>query len=133
MLVVATVLAIVLGAVLTFLSGSSGSEAQVHAAGLVIMLAGLAVLVSMLIRAVIGLRRTGRHRRSGLVARSAPDRSAPDRSEPRIQPWNPPSSVRREPGPARRRTNDLGPGYSGSHASPTYEEPAARRDTSARW
>lgn len=70
-IVAGAALTVLLGAVLTFLWGSSGPGSRLHAAGVIIMLAGLAGLVGVLVRTIADLRRTGRHRRSALVSHRA--------------------------------------------------------------
>lgn len=104
----AAVLAVLLGAIFAYSWGSSGSGAIFHTAGVITMLAGLAALVGVLVNAVAGLRRTGKHRRSGLAAEQD--------AGPRYT-----DNFRREPE------------YEGSPAPRSYREPAARHDTPASW
>ena len=158
MIVAGGALAVVVGAVLAYLWSAPGFGAELHSAGLVVMVVGLLALASVLVAAIIGLRRTGKHRRSGLVADAAhstrsaeheaaapafldpePAGAAPVWASHPTQPvrasQNPPPAGRREQGSGRRRTDNFGAGsgYEGSHASRTYGEPAARRDTPAGW
>jgi len=104
----AALLAVLLGAIFAYSWGSSGSGAIFHTAGVVTMLAGLAALAGVLVKAVAGLRRTGKHRRSGLAADL-------------------------DSGP--RYTDNFGREreYEGSPAPRGYREPAARTDTPAGW
>jgi hypothetical protein len=133
MLVAGAALAVVVGAILAYLSGASGSGANVHLAGLVVMVVGLLVLASVLVQAMIGLRRTGKHRRSGLAASAAAAVSTPA-SAPQVVPnpnWS--TSPVRTRNPGRRQTDNFASGYEGSHASRIHDEPATRRDTPASW
>jgi hypothetical protein len=151
MLVAGAALAVVVGAVLAYLSGPSGTGTNIHLAGLVVMVVGLLVLASVLVQALIGLRRTGKHRRSGLAASSAAAVPAPTIGpvpNPNANPnANRPSPVRtRSPQPAAQqdrasglrhtdnfRSGSPSAGYEGSHASRIHDEPAVRRDTPASW
>jgi hypothetical protein len=160
MIVAGGALAVVVGAVLAYLWSAPGLGAELHLTGLVVMVVGLLALASVLVAAIIGLRRTGKHRRSGLVAAAAhsahsahsgPEAAAPaffgpepaglapawaaHPAQPVRAPQNPPPAGRRDQGSGRRRTDNFGAGsgYEGSHASRTYGEPAARRDTPAGW
>ena len=136
-LVAGGALAVVVGAVLAFLWDSPGIGAEVHSAGLVVMVVGLLALVGVLVGAVIGLRRTGRHRRAGLVADAAaaavPERPVPARANPPVRTRTPAPAIARDRGSGRGRADDFGSGYEGSHAARAHDEPAARRDTSAGW
>lgn len=71
MLAAAGLLAVLVGAILAYTWGSPDSGAGVRTAGVITMLAGLAVLMGVLVRTVADLRRTGRHRRPELVVESA--------------------------------------------------------------
>jgi len=104
----AALLAVLLGAIFAYSWDSSGSGAIFHTAGVITMLAGLVALAGVLVRAVAGLRRTGKHRRSGLAA---------------------------DQGSALPYTDNFGRerAYEGSPASRGYREPAARHDTPASW
>jgi hypothetical protein len=145
MLVTGAAVAVVVGAMLAYLSDPSGSGANIHLAGLVVMVVGLLVLASVLVQAVIGLRRTGKHRRSGLAADTAADATAvpapafaphpaaADRTASPVRTRNPQAAVQRDRASGRRHTDDFGSGYEGSHASRIHEEPAPRRDTPAGW
>lgn len=124
--VAAAVLAVLIGAILAFLSGSSGPGSEVHTAGVIIMLVGLTILAGILVQAVASLRRTGKHRR--LAAGSAHAQA-----RPQVQAQTLPSPIQADHGTGYSNTDNFGSGYSGSHASRTYGEPAARRDTSTRW
>jgi hypothetical protein len=153
-LVAGAAFAVVVGAMLAYLSGSSGTGATIHLAGVVVMIIGLLVLASVLVQALIGLRRTGKHRRSGLAANTAaaaavipnpaytprpptPDRPASSPSPSPVRTRNPQSAVQRDRASGRRHTDNFGSGheYEGSHASRIHDEPppAARRDTPASW
>ena len=125
-IVAAAVLAVVLGAIFAFLSGSSGPGSEVHTAGVIIMLAGLAVLAGMLVQAVASLRRTGRHRRLAAA-------SSHTQTRPQDQTQTSPMPVHPDRGPSIASTDNFRSGYSGSHAARTHGESAARRDTSTRW
>jgi hypothetical protein len=127
-IVAAAVLAVVLGAIFAFLSNSSGPGSEVHTVGVIIMLAGLAVLAGILIQAVASLRRTGKHRRLAAGSTRAQTR-------PRVQTQTAPSPspIQDGHGSGSTNTDNFGSGYSGSHAARTYGESAARRDTSTRW
>ena len=148
MLVAGAALAVVVGAMLAYLSGSSGTAVNIHLAGLVVMVVGLLALASVLVGAIIGLRRTGKHRRSGLVAdagleaaQPVPDPPVLARPAPRVRTRNPSPANRRDQGSGRSHTDNFGygsssnptSGYEGSHASRSYDESAVRRDTPAGW
>jgi len=94
-----------------------------------VMLVGLAILVGLLVWAVAGVRRTGRHRRrAGRAADPAsaePDAPFPPAAPAPAIPWN--------AGAGGRYTDNFGSGYESSHTSQVYGEPAGRRDTRAEW
>jgi hypothetical protein len=151
MLVAGAALAVVVGAVLAYLSGPSGTGTNIHLAGLVVMVVGLLVLASVLVQALIGLRRTGKHRRSGLAAGTAAVVPAPtigpvpnpkanaNANWPNspVRTRNPQPAVQQDRASGRRHTDNFRSGspagYEGSHASRIHDEPAARRDTPAGW
>jgi hypothetical protein len=154
LLVAGAALAVVVGAVLAYLSGPSATGTNIHLAGLVVMVAGLLVLASVLVQALIGLRRTGKHRRSGLAANADDDATAtvlapppgpvpnPNASANRpnspVRTRNPQPAVQQDRASGRRHTDNFRSGppptvYEGSHASRIHDEPAARRDTPAGW
>ena len=151
LLVAGAALAVVVGAVLAYLSGPSGTGTNLHLAGLVVMVVGLLVLASVLVQALIGLRRTGKHRRSGLAAGAdhaaivpapppgpVPNPNA-NRPDAPVRTRNPQPTAQQDRASGRRHTDNFrsgagaASGYEGSHASRIREEPAARRDTPASW
>jgi hypothetical protein len=153
MLVAGAALAVVVGAILAYLSGPSATGTNIHLAGLVVMVVGLLVLASVLVQALIGLRRTGKHRRDGLAANANADADAPtigpipnpnaranaDRPNSPLRARNPQPAVQQDRASGRRHTDNFRSGsgapsgYEGSHASRIHDEPAARRDTPAGW